>query len=459
MRILWVEDFGKANPETLVGQLFSFASDRFVEVLGVTIMALRQHDVEGTEADWRVAYDEIGDTPYEIHPVVHESQFSMILKSGRLNEDFDLVLIDIDLTDGFFDKSPDHVTMGLEGQWVYQKLLQKGFLSERLAFLTANKDKVPEMSEQLRRLSFIEDVVAFGKNESQALNKWLQGQDEDYLRLRRGVLDGQQFARHLIEKAAYEPVFPPGNPFSRNDLHNYLDSIRVTFQNPKLPPADFTVLPKFLDRIVGLWERAQLGRNSSPIQKATHHTLKNVRNWCAHNRLAFVSPQDVALLYILNMRTVFDDQQGHFRCYEKVLMKLFRCEVEIPSKYVGNCITSAYRSAWNDYDSKVKLGETDYKGNCLSWEGERQNKTKYEYTSFNDISNQLVDSAIEGKITRQQLLAQCFWVVLGGWPKGKGNDARVVLNQPLAADWCQQLLVATIPHCFPGWDKALDNQA
>ena len=458
MRILWVEDFGKADPETLVGQLFTFASDRFVEVLGVTIMALRQREVEGTEAEWRDAYDVIGDTPYEIHPVVHESQFSKILESGHLNENFDLALIDIDLTEGFFDKSPDGVTLGMEGQWIYQKLLQNGFRPERLAFLTANKDKVPVMSEQLRRLLFIEDIVAFGKNESKDLNKWLQEQDEGYLRLRRGVLDGQMFARHLIENAAYEPVFPAGNPFSRNELLNYLDSIRVTFQNPKLPPAEFTTLPKFLDRIVGLWERAQHGGNLSPIQTATHHTLKNVRNWCAHNRLAFVFTQDVALLYILNMRSVFDDQQSHLRCYEKVLLRLFPCGAEIPPKHLGDCLTSAYRSAWNDYHTKVTVRETDYKGKCLSWEKERPDGTKYEYTSFNEISNQLVDSAIEGKIAPRQLLAQCFWVVLGGWPKGKGRHARVVLDLPLAADWCQQLLVATIPHCFPGWDKSLENQ-
>lgn len=459
MRILWVEDFGKADPETLVGQLFTFASDRFVEVLGVTIRALRQRDVEGTEAEWRDAYDEIGDTPHEIHTVVHESQFSTILESGRLNEDFDLVLIDIDLTEGFFDKSPDHVTLGMEGQWIYQKLLQKGFLSERLAFLTANKDKVPAMSEQLRRLSFIEDVIAFGKNESQELNKWLQGQDEGYLRLRRGVLDGQQFARHMIENTAYEPVFPPGNPFSRNELLDYLDRIRVEFLNPKLPPSDFTTLPKFLDRIVGLWERSQLGAGSSPIQTATHYTLKNARNWCTHNRITYVLPEDVALLYILNMRAVFVDRPSHLRSYEKVLLKLFPCVAEIPTKHMGDCLSRAYRSVWNDYHTKVTEKETDYKGKCLSWMYERSDHTKSEYRYFNDICNQLVNSAIEGKIDRRQLLIQCFWVVLGGSPKGNGNFAKIVLEQPLAADWCQQLLVATISHCFPGWDKSLNNQA
>lgn len=458
MRILWVEDFGKANPETLVGQLFPFASDRFVEVLGITIMALRQRGVDGTDAEWREAYDEIGDTPHEIHSVVHESQFRKILDSGRLNEDFDLALIDIDLTEGFFEKTPNGVTLGLEGQWIYQKLLQKGFLSERLAFLTANKDKVPAISEQLCRLSFIDNVVAFGKDESQSLNNWLQGQNEGYLQLRRGVLDGQQFARGHIENATYEPAFPPGNPFSRNDLLNYLDSIRVTFQNPKLPPADFTALPKFLDRIVGLWERAQLSMEPTPIQKATYFTLKNARNWCAHNRLTSMSTQDVALLFILNMRTVFDDEKNDLRSYEKVLLKLFPNGAENPAKHLDDCLTRAYRSAWHDYDVKVMREETDYKGRCLSWEKESQDGRKSEYRYFNDICNQLVDSEIEGEIARRQLLAQCFWMVLGSSPKGNRSLAMVVLEQPLLADWCQQLLIATIPHCFPGWDKALENQ-
>lgn len=452
MRILWIEDFGKADPETLVGQLFPFTSDRFVEVLGIAIMALRQHDVEGTEAEWEEAYDEIGDAYHEIRPVVHESQFNKILESGRLNEDFDLALIDIDLTEGFFDKSPDGVTLCEEGEWIYRKLhdTKNGLDSEKLAFLTANKDKVPSISERLCRLWHMDNVVAFGKDEPQRLNEWLQKQDEDYGRLRRGILDGKKFASHLVKKTGYKPSFPPVHPFTDEELLGYLIGIRS--------PSDSKNLRNTLDDIASLWERSTPSMYSSAIQTAMHYTLTNVRNCYAHNRQVTVLPQDVAMLYILNMRAVFDDCSSQLRQYEKVLLKLFRPLANISASQLKDCLTRAYREAWSDYDDKVANEEKHYKKiKTLSWEKESQNGIKSKYRHFNEIANQLVDSEKEGKIARRQLLIQCFWVILGGPPKGNGKSANVALDRPIAEYWCDQLLLATLSHCFPEWDKYEQN--
>lgn len=460
MRILWIEDFGEATPEALIGKLFVFGheSKDFAEGLGTVATELKDGATFSDQL-WYEFYQAVGEIAHEIRVVVNRKQFEEICRPGELVENYDFALIDIDLTNNFFDAYPNKVEMGKEGKWIYAQLLQSGLPAQCLAFLTANQDKVQPIREELSESLFIDDVAAFGKDDDgpKNLDRWLKERDSKYVRLRRGVLDGERFARNLVECGKCELSFPPGsqNEYSRDDHLDYLDRIRYRFLWPFLPPSEFGVLSSHLREIVDPWERAA-PKEFNQENRAYSCTLKNARNWVAHQRLSYVTPCDIALIFVLHMRAILNDGSDSLRTYEQVLLRLFAERLpESPDRNIlDQALTAAYLAVWYGYDTKVGRGEKDRKGKHLSWKkpqmenGQSNPQPPREYQYFNEIANQLAEAAEQGEVEYSQLLVQTFWVVLGRL-KGSGTTATVSLDLSSQPDWVKNLLAASFRHCFP----------
>lgn len=460
MRILWIEDFGEATPETLIRKLFVFGHENeiFAEVLEAVAFDLK-NGVTVSDQEWGKAYQEVGEIAHEIRVVVNREQFDEICKSGRLVEFYDVALIDVDLTSRFFDIYPKKVETGIEGKWIYAQLLHSGLPARCLAFLTANQDKVQPIREDLSESLFIDDVAAFGKDGDgpQNLDRWLNERDSKYVRLRRGVLDGERFAWDLVERGKCEVSFPPGsqNEYSRDDHLDYLDRIRCRFYRPDLPPSQSAVLSSYLREIVDPWERAA-PKEFNQENRAYSCTLKNARNWVAHQRLSYVTPCDMALIFILHMRAMFNDGSDTLRTYEQVLLRLFAERLPEPPdrNILDQALTAAYLAVWYGYDIKVGRDEKDRKGKHLSWKkpqmenGQSNPQPPREYQYFNEIANQLAEAAEQGEVKYSQLLVQTFWVVLGRL-KGSGTTATVSLDLSSQPNWVKKLLAASLRHCFP----------
>ena len=144
MRVLWVEDLGAyAKTDALLEKVSGWLDDSVVDNYP-TVAPGSGWDY----ARWREHYRETpSPNAREVDFCVDLEVLFTALKNREVVERYDVVLIDIDLSEftklDRWENCPDPARGGF---WVYQKLLHLGFPSERLAFLpvTATRPKPSE---------------------------------------------------------------------------------------------------------------------------------------------------------------------------------------------------------------------------------------------------------------------------------------------------------------------------
>ena len=174
-----------------------------------------------------------------------------------------------------------------------------------------------------------------GLNVTKRLNEWLEGHEKnDYLVLRRGIIKACQYLKDLKIASKYDLLF---NNFIEKDekkieipdIHNYLE-VLANFL-PLHKPKDTANLYKLLLRTLAHeWEaaepdniRKQKNQDNKTELFAFSRIMKTSRNWLAHSKIfENLQAQDVAYLFIINMRAMFDLGENLVP-YEKHLLSLF----------------------------------------------------------------------------------------------------------------------------------------
>lgn len=176
----------------------------------------------------------------------------------------------------------------------------------------------------------IEVPQAFNKNTNQ-LDEYLKIQESNqYLVLRRGIIDGCKHVESYESSDVFFDKYLLENELVQiEDVMNYFGILKNFF--PVREPSNKKALYKiFIRTLSHEWEAAKSIKISlSKIKKDSQLAwiMRNTRHWITHNTNLFNDTDEtlVAYLFIINIRVMFDSD-AVMRDYESNLLKLFENE-------------------------------------------------------------------------------------------------------------------------------------
>jgi CheY-like chemotaxis protein len=184
------------------------------------------------------------------------------------------------------------------------------------------------------------------------LNRWIgRHENNQYLMLRRGIVEGCDYLRNKSSRfSSYSASPDKNNDF---DLSSYMDILSGFF----LITESYNLSHQyklFIRTLAHEWDDAVRpkklkldGKENSQVSLAFSWIMKMTRNWSAHSKVfEGLSAQDVAFLFIVNMRAMFE-LGSELAPYEKYLLNLFESPLEV----------EAFKSIYGmDFKDKRKFG-------------------------------------------------------------------------------------------------------
>lgn len=231
---------------------------------------------------------------------------------------------------GLFEKACKELQV-IAGFYLYTHLVvELGFPKAHILFCSNHGDEVTSIQKAFKKAKIsLPQIYEKSKSEVQLWVKHCY--NDQYSRLRRGIIEGCKYLRNLTdEKLRFNKfIQEQDKQITLEDLHNYLDVLE-NFLPLREPPDKSTFYKLFVRTLAHEWESANprefryLARQESkPELFAFAWIMKMTRNWLAHSRIfENINEQDVAYLFIVNMRAMFfldDSLMG----YERHLLQLF----------------------------------------------------------------------------------------------------------------------------------------
>jgi CheY-like chemotaxis protein len=195
----------------------------------------------------------------------------------------------------------------------------------------------------------IEPPKAINKSLNEAkqhLNHWLENHERnDYLVLRRGVIEGCKFLKKHIKDDDNHIQFRrfvkgtkirnPVIEILSDDIENYLETVAqfLPARKPTAPTEINDTLRLFLRTFVHEWEESIDPQETTEKYGGDIHTFawlsKRTRNWVSHAKLLEpLSSQFITFLFLVNMRAMFKLPKA-IQAYEKILMDCLSTSPEI----------------------------------------------------------------------------------------------------------------------------------
>ncbi|MDP2834325.1 MAG: hypothetical protein Q8Q28_13720 [Pseudomonadota bacterium] len=335
MNIVWIEDFGgtqplPANSKTLI--------PLFQGLLSREIFINKWDDDDDLLANTNLLSDFFNE---------HSTHKILLLRNvfdyldhveNRDTASHDIYIIDINLTQGadLQRALPDGME-GIEnpafhrkaGFFIYNHLIRLGVPVEHICLLTGEQGSTIEFNAHCRD-SLTPRPIAFEKSDSgyTAFRGWLNGhQANDYLALRRAVIEGCYFLKEIIKSDEFAIQFrvfirpeqgKPSRDVTLEEMCDYLDTLRQFL--PETRPTEVAgtnrIYRLFVRALAHEWESQadpEYPRNQPNYGGADRRLLptlgwimKNVRNWMSHNNaINNLDARNVAFLFIVNMRAMF----------------------------------------------------------------------------------------------------------------------------------------------------------
>lgn len=354
MRLLWIEDFGgHASSDSLVAGFIHFISDDLAWDLGQDIHDLSSSGVRGGRAYWDRFYRSRSTwEPREIDVITRYDDMKELVDERGATDLYDVALIDIDLSEhGFFAQEVPGIDPARAGIWIYNQLVRRGFPAERMAFLTGNGDKAKEYEAVCARHYLLPPPVCFIKGSPPkrmgdhpvALAQWLQeleAADGGYLTLRRGVLDGCIAIDDLLASPEalshlrFNQFLSAETPITADEMRDYARSLMVILPidapDGGRPARTYRL---FVRALAHDWENEakpnRVNRNfaggeaEANVLRILGHIMKRTRNWLSHGRkLDSIGGRDVAFLFLVNLRAMFDLGGEELEPFERKLLQL-----------------------------------------------------------------------------------------------------------------------------------------
>jgi hypothetical protein len=328
MNILWIEDFGGGFP-TGTGTLNSM----FQDLISFDNWDEDELSLLSKPSDLENFCKENS----ALHCVFlchHYFDYVEFRAKNELAKRIDAVIIDIRLDNNVdFDlpipndsqeKEKFHINAGF---YIFNDLVHLGFPAEMMCFMTGEQSSFSDFKKQCDDI-YIPQVVGFEKGDDNfgKLRQWIKERESDYAILRRGVIEGCRYLKVLKESLRFCKFSKNDKKLAFLDGDDYLDVLENFL--PLREPSNKAPLYKlFIRTLAHEWEESVEPKKIDDDQTtfAFSWVMKMTRNWMAHNSTAIfnnLKEQDVAYLFICNMRAIFD-LGNEAKAYEKNLFFLF----------------------------------------------------------------------------------------------------------------------------------------
>ena len=328
MNILWIEDFGGGLP-TGTGILNSM----FQDLISFDNWDEDELSLLSKPSDLE-SFCKENSALHCVFLCRHYFDYVDFKANNELARKVDAVIIDIRLDNNVdFDlripndsqeKETFHIKAGF---YIFNDLVHLGFPAEKMCFMTGEKSSFGYFKKQCDAI-YIPEVIGFEKSDAEygKLRQWIKEQESDYAILRRGIIDGCRQLKKLKEKLRFDKFSKDNKKPAFLDVDDYLD-ILGNFLPLREPVNKAQLYKLFIRTLAHEWEESVKPKKVDDDQTtlAFSWIMKMTRNWMAHNSTAIfnnLAEQDVAYLFICNMRAIFDlgrETKG----YEKNLFLLF----------------------------------------------------------------------------------------------------------------------------------------
>ncbi len=353
---LWIEDFENSAQVTtsdVFGSVFDdsqFAEDkrklkRNLKQLGVFIELSFQDGLGFIK-------QKLGSIDY----IILDIDLPAYSQGDNINQD---VLKLLDIFQGyqqFEDKTEDEAALNkacdelkeIAGFYLYTELVvELGFPKSHILFCSNHGENTVTIQKAFKNAKItLPEIYQKSNTEVQ---KWVKSRYENpYSRLRRGIVEGCQYLKTLTEDQLRFKEFikesekQPGI----GDIHDYLDVLAnfLPLRAPEKPEKTASLYKLFIRILAHEWEAAEPDQPSKPKsddQKAKEFAkelknngiyafswiMKMTRNWSAHSKIfEQLNAEDVAYLFIVNMRAMFDLGE-QLLPYESHLLSLFSAPI------------------------------------------------------------------------------------------------------------------------------------
>jgi hypothetical protein len=213
----------------------------------------------------------------------------------------------------------------IAGFYLYTKLvIELGFPKQHILFCSNHGENTLTIQDAFKTAKIALPQIYQKSNPD--VQNWVKNRYENpYSRLRRGIVEGCQYLKNLSEDKLRFNAFikESEKQTSIYDIYDYLNVLANCL--PLREPENPVVLYKlFIRTLAHEWEAAEpkmLDKQNELY--AFSWIMKMARNWLAHSKIfEQLSAQDVAYLFIVNMRAMFDLGDALLP-YERRLLSLY----------------------------------------------------------------------------------------------------------------------------------------
>ncbi|MBS3955680.1 MAG: hypothetical protein KGZ88_22295, partial [Methylomicrobium sp.] len=291
----------------------------------------------------------------------------------------------------------------IAGFYLYTKLVvELGFPKQHILFCSNHGENTKTIQEAFKTAKIVLPKI-YQKSDAD-VRQWVKERFENpYSRLRRGIIEGCQYAKTLAKENLYFNKFTPKQDgILAEDVISYFEVLEG-FLPLREPKNKKTLYKLFIRTLSHEWEAA---KNIKPDKEKPDAVLawimRNTRHWITHNSSLFndTDEQLLAFLFMVNMRVMFSHADYSIHNYESILLKLFDNESLSAEELNGKSIpvTEAY---------------LDLRNIIRDQNQERKNLNIEEAFHFNEMANnvQLSNSSLRNdRKLFTKLLYQMFWL-------------------------------------------------
>jgi hypothetical protein len=336
---LWVEDFNISETKRSENIVSSTVSSVFGSILDNTELSARL--AEEDENDAQDFLEENG-----IFLKLNLLEALDFINDPKELSKIDFVVLDVDmpLENGQRDNNnylssliercpPEDALRKIAGYHIYTELvIELGFPKKHILFCSNHASYFEELKNKFSSAN-IKPPISPNSNEpflrkedKGFINQWLNDAHLDYFVLRRGIIEGCKYLKSLSEDKLQFKEFIKKDDDKKIELEDIRDYLGV-LENflPLREPSDKAARYKlFVRTLAHEWEAAEPKQlNGQKELYALSWIMKMSRNWLAHGKVfEQLTAQDVAYLFIVNMRAMFD-LGSDLLPYERNLLSLF----------------------------------------------------------------------------------------------------------------------------------------
>lgn len=304
---------------------------------------------------------------------------------------YDLVIFDMNMQQGMERNSFDEIKKSLEknrvnvrekdwdefcsnaGIYLYLYLLNKGYPNNRMVIMTGNGMNSPR--KRLQEACICVDnsnLVEKRGGKIEGDSNWInQYYDDNYYLIRRMVFKACEYWKNELvkvtdEKIAFNEIYHKSNSgIERESFINMLARLELLF--PVVKPNDTEIIYYQALQVLTMFheESAKIQRlDKYPKVKKYHQSVRNFRNWSAHNKMIQSKINDYIFIFLfcVTLRTYFEPINNKTKEQMNKGTKFFDLyEKDVLNRLLNNCETldyskyeRCYRADWKRHFEKVK---------------------------------------------------------------------------------------------------------